>query len=383
MKNHSHKIFHISNDYPYTNVYPEILKGLHESGCDRQLMYVPVQKMVEVLDPPFYSKNWDVVVSKDYGFFGRFLMKKRFSASSENAIRRHGVENFDIIHAHYLLTGGGVARLIKKETGVPYVCTVRGTDINYYLKVPYLRRLAAQILMDADKVTFLSPSQRATTISMLGELGRTESFLEKCSVVPNGISEEWINNLGSPRFMAKLQPIRLLYVGELTKNKNWKSVVACHRLLARSGVQSTLTIVGDGKDRAEVVAEAKMDKHINYVGFVSDRNILIQLYRQSDIFIMPSFSETFGLSYLEAMSQGLPVIYSHNQGIDGFFKNNMIGCSVDPRSVENIVESIMWIWNHLDEMSKNCLNEIPAFTWSNVVKSYLKVYNECLDGLTG
>lgn len=379
MSAHAPRVFHISNDYPYTSVYPEILNGLHESGCGRQLMYVPVRELFDICDPPYFSENWDVKVSRDYGFFGRFFIGKRLESSSINAIKCCDIEKFDIIHAHYLFTGGGVARLIKKRKKTPYVCTVRGTDINFYLKMPHLRGLAKKILLEADRVTFLSPSQMAATFSRLGDFKDLESIKNKTVIIPNGVSEDWIKNLGSPRMSSDSETLRLLFVGELTRNKNWKSVVACHQLLVRRGISSVLTIVGDGEDRALVATTARQDPSIKFNGFVAGVDSLIQLYRQNDIFVMPSYSESFGLSYLEAMSQGLPVIYSRNQGIDGFFPDKAIGSGVDPDSPEEMAEKIVDLWKNINHISSRCLNELPAFSWNNVVKSYFKTYIDCVD----
>lgn len=374
------RIFHISNDYPYTSVYPDILTGLHKLGCGRQMMYVPVHKMIKVSNSPYFSENWDVKVSRDYGFFGRFLLERRFEASSKNAIRTCEVKKFNVVHAHYLFSGGGVARLIKKNTNIPYVCTVRGTDINFYLKMPHLRKLAIKILSGADRVTFLSPSQKTATFSKLGSVEQLESIEKKTRIIPNGISEEWIKNLGSPRSRVEPRSLRLLFVGELTRNKNWKSVVVCQQLLVRRGVPTVLTIAGDGEDRALVVEAARGNPGTEFVGFVTSTDAMIQLYRQSDIFVMPSFSESFGLSYLEAMSQGLPVVYSRNQGIDGFFPDQTIGSGVNPDSPEEMAEAIIRIWENLSQISYRSIEESLAFSWDKVVKSYFDTYVDCLDG---
>jgi len=375
------RIFHISNDYPYTTVYPEIMKGIHALGFSRQTMYVPARKEFVVSAPPYYSENWDVVVSRDYDFFSRFFINRRLKTSFTNITNRVGIGGFDVIHAHYLFTGGGVARLIKKKFGIPYVCTVRGTDINFYLKLPHLRKLALNILMDADKITFLSPSQQASTLSRLGRFGGMESLLEKCKIIPNGISRKWIEGMGAPREQASPRPIKLLYVGELTRNKNWKSVVLANRYLNKAGIRSTLTIVGDGSDRSDVISESKLDNSINYMGYTSNNIELVEIYRECDIFVMPSFSESFGLSYLEAMSQGLPVIYSRNQGIDGFFMDHVIGAGVVRNSQEKKAKLIKIIFRDLNGMSKRCLNEIGQFTWDNVVKSYCETYIDCVSGM--
>src|SRR5690606_22696545 len=81
---------------------------------------------------------------------------------------------------------------------------------------------------------------------------------------------------------------------------------------------------------------------------------LLELYRANDILVMPSKTETFGLVYAEAMSQGLPVIYSKGQGFDGQFKEGLIGYHVDCFDPVNIASSILKIVNNYEEMSSNC-----------------------------
>ena len=67
---------------------------------------------------------------------------------------------------------------------------------------------------------------------------------------------------------------------------------------------------------------------------------------------MPSFHETFGLVYIEAMSQGLPIIYTKGEGIDGYFKEATVGYSVNPKDVKNIVKKIEMIIHNYNKISK-------------------------------
>jgi len=88
---------------------------------------------------------------------------------------------------------------------------------------------------------------------------------------------------------------------------------------------------------------------------------------------MASFQETFGMVYLEAMSQAMPIIYTKGQGIDGYFETNVPGFSVDPLSIEDIKEKILKIGENLVLYSNNSLNQIDRFSWNVVVQQYIPI----------
>jgi glycosyltransferase involved in cell wall biosynthesis len=81
---------------------------------------------------------------------------------------------------------------------------------------------------------------------------------------------------------------------------------------------------------------------------------LIEIYSSQDISVMPSFYESFGLVYAEAMSQGLPVIYTKGQGFDGQFPEGYIGYHVDADSSQNISNGILSVVENYGEISNRC-----------------------------
>jgi len=89
---------------------------------------------------------------------------------------------------------------------------------------------------------------------------------------------------------------------------------------------------------------------------------------------MPSYNETFGLVYLEAMSQGLPIIYTKREGVDGYFKDGTVGYSVNPKDVNDIVKKIEMIISNYNRISKNCLGLVEKFSWDKIAKIYYNIY---------
>lgn len=95
------------------------------------------------------------------------------------------------------------------------------------------------------------------------------------------------------------------------------------------------------------------------------------------LFAMPSIYETFGLVYVESISQNLPIIYTKKQGVDGMF-DETVGISVNPLSVDDIKEAIRTIIiNH--EKYDNSNVDFSQFDWNKIAFNYRKDYMEIVD----
>jgi glycosyltransferase involved in cell wall biosynthesis len=106
---------------------------------------------------------------------------------------------------------------------------------------------------------------------------------------------------------------------------------------------------------------------------------LIEIYRDNDIFVMPSITETFGLVYPEAMSQGLPVIYTKGQGFDGQLEDGEVGYSVNCFDAIQIAEKIEQIINNYNIISRNAIQHSSKFRWSLISHQYEEIYSDCLN----
>lgn len=94
---------------------------------------------------------------------------------------------------------------------------------------------------------------------------------------------------------------------------------------------------------------------------------------------MPSKFETFGLVYVEAMTQGTPVIYTRGQGFDGFFEEGTVGYSVDGEDILEMKERIFDIINNYSKISENCINFSNLFSEDEINKRYVSVYKDVLN----
>src|SRR5699024_1507257 len=103
---------------------------------------------------------------------------------------------------------------------------------------------------------------------------------------------------------------------------------------------------------------------------------LLKYYADSDILVVPSYIETFGLVYAEAMSTGTPVIYTKGEGFDGVFRNGEVGYAVNPDEKNEISQAILNIKENYDEISKNAKEGSKRFNWPDIVRLYHTIYDK-------
>ena len=106
---------------------------------------------------------------------------------------------------------------------------------------------------------------------------------------------------------------------------------------------------------------------------------LIRFYRQNDIFVMPSKKESFGMVYVEAMSQALPVIYTKGQGFDGHINDGESGYGVSSDDSLAIADSCEKIAADYQSFSKNAYASSRAYNWSDVVTKYKEIYSHIME----
>lgn len=367
-------ILHICTGYPFQSLY----QRMHEAfQSHHHQFYVPLAANRRLPPIDFSSDSFrDVVISRDYTQLDRILYYSRIRKVFARLVRQIDLKSVDVIHAHSLFSAGGVAYRLKQQFGIKYAVTVRSTDVNKFFKyAPHLRRFGVSILDNADKVVFLNPPYRDFVASQYVPGRKREDILSRCEVIPNGIDSFWFRNLlDTPRTL-KNGHVSLLYVGQFIKRKNVRVVIELSRILKRRGWKGILNLVGDGPEFEQIKNSVGHNRYIRFHGHVSSRDELLTFYRDADIFVMPSVAETFGLVYIEAMSQGLPVIYTRGEAIDGYFPDGMIGFAVEPEAPEQIADRVEELLANYREVSLRCKQVAPQFSWTRVSDTLEQMYS--------
>lgn len=343
--------------------------------CSDHLFYEPVPSCIA---NHFYPHpECDLL---DRIFFERKVSRslKALSAAATNF-------SPDIVHAHYLFSDGFSAFHLCSKLKIPYIITVRNTDINFHYRYrPYLFKKVLQVLHNARYITFLNPSYRQRLIDLL-PLQDKQLIEQKSFVIPNGLSSSWISKpLSKPTEQrSPCEPCkcyRLLYVGDFSRNKNLVRLIqAVHKLSDLLALKLSIA----GGSRTEFLKtyrflNTKILSHVQFLGRVSDRDKMQAIYKDHDIFVMPSLTESFGLVYLEALSQGLPVLCSTNEGISGFFNNSSHISFVNPRNIDDIASGILQLIIRLNRSDPTPLPDLLDFSWESVASSYVQLYTSSL-----
>ena len=367
------KILHINSYYCGNSLYKNLFDRQKESGLNLDV-YVPVPTSMDV---SALKLGEYTIISVNHGKYDRLFFHIKHKKIYADIVKRYAVNKFSIVHAHSLFSNGYIALKLKKDFGIPYVVAVRNTDVNTFFKyMIHLRKLGIEIFKEAEKVIFLSKSYRDLVIEKYVPAKFKKEIFNKTEIIPNGIDDFWFQNKGTPKASPTHDNLRLVYAGEINKNKNLISTVKAIELLRQKGYHARFTIVGRITDKS-IYQQITALKYVKYIE-PKPKEELIKIYRTNDIFVMPSIHETFGLVYAEAMSQGLPVIYTKGQGFDKQFDEGEVGCSVQYNSPDEISEKIEMVINKYEEISKRCVNRVEKFDWYKIGQEYLEIYENLL-----
>ncbi len=387
-------ILHISNDFGNTAVYKMLYQNLDNLGI-RQTVFVPVNPRVKQAvgshDFEFKTARSKIVYSEVQKWYHRYLYEAKISSVVKDLMHSVDLESVDLIHTGTLCMTGAVAYEICKRVGLPFIVSVRNVDVNAYFrqmkwKIPYFN----QILLAASSVVFVSPQYKKDCFEKHFDPAVVTKIMGKTVVVPNGVDEFYLSNRQS-RVKEIHKPAELVYVASFDSNKNLLRLIQAISLLNREGLLVKLTAIGEGMPNRSVGKRylrriknlANKEPSVQLEAY-KDKEELLSYYQNGDIFVMPSVNETFGLTYIEALTQGLPVLYTKGQGFDGFFPEGFVGKSVNASNVRSIASGLHYIIKNYAEIAEN----IPGiklerdFEWSLIAGKYRDLYLQVLGDQT-
>ena len=373
------KILHINSNYLHTPLHSELIYGLEQYDIEN-LIVMPRKKN----DTKHLSSNlWNhkaliihkqLLDNKDRVFY--FYKQRKIRKWLNN--EKFNIKEFDLVHSHTLFSDGYFAY----KSGIPYIVTIRNTDLNYYIKYyKHLHNTGKKILDNAKAIIFLSESYKKSTIDILFKYDNAKKFeiLKKSYVIPNGINKYWIENQSKKKKeidMAK-NNLNFLFVGRIMENKNIQNTAEMlNKVLAEYNF--TLNVVGPIVDQ-DYFDKLMVISNIKYHGVLEKQN-LKELMANMDIFIMLSAKETFGLVYLEAISQQLPVLYTAYQGFDGYFSDGFVGQSVVFNNIENFSEKLTLLLNNYEKIQENLLSiDKNIFSWQHNILKHIEIYRSVMN----
>ncbi len=380
------KILHINCNYAGTALHKHMVEHLNVCGDPKDkiksCVYVPVcqGKDVEV-----QTAGTRVVLSRCFRKWHRFFFDYKQSRIIRDVLRECDVPRYDCIHAYTLFADGNTARRLSRKYHIPYVTAVRNTDLSpFFEKAFYLRRRGVKILRDASAVFFLSENYRSAVLEGYVPEKLRKEILDKSYIIPNGIDDFWLENrytdrlrtMDKTRETIRKKQLKVIYVGCISGRKNPLATQEALQLLRQRGWKVSFTAVGKIED------EKLYEQMISYPDTryfpQQPKERLIDYYRENDLFVMPSHVENFGRVYSEAMSQGLPVIYTRGQGFDGQFPDGEVGFAVDDENPADIADKIELAAAQYDRLVENGLQFVRRFNWTDICEKYRGIYENLI-----
>ncbi|MCP4437416.1 MAG: N-acetyl-alpha-D-glucosaminyl L-malate synthase BshA [Aureispira sp.] len=291
-------------------------------------------------------------------------------------------DKLDVLHVHYAIPHASVAYMAKKillaeGIYIPTVTTLHGTDITLVGKDPAYAPVVAFAINKSDGVTAVSESLKQDTLEFF-------NIKKEIKVIPNFIDFSRFKKTDKDHFKKAIAPNGekiLIHISNFRKVKRVDDVV---RIFAkvRDQMPAKLLLIGDGPERQNVEQLCRQLGHCQDIRFLGKQDAIEELLAISDLFIMPSGSESFGLSALEAMACEVPVISSNTGGLPEVNVHGKTGFLSNVGDVESMAANALKIFSSEkmhQEFRANALKQADLFNIGNILPIYEDYYQEVID----
>lgn len=286
----------------------------------------------------------------------------------------------DILHVHYAIPHATSAYLAKqilnsKASNIPVITTLHGTDITLIGSDPTYKQVVDFSINQSDGVTAVSEYLRDETYRLF-------DIEKEIEVIPNFIDLNRFKKSKKEHFKKALCPNGekvVTHVSNFREVKRVPDVVKTFHQVLNNGVKAKLLMVGDGPDRIKAEQECRELQICDHVRFLGKQDQVEEVLSISDLFLIPSGSETFGLAALEAMSCSVPVVSSNIGGLPEVNIDGLTGYLCELGDVEHMggcATKILTDEKLHAKMSKAARERAETFEMSVIVSDYEDYYEK-------
>ncbi|KKP60006.1 MAG: Glycosyl transferase group 1 [Candidatus Gottesmanbacteria bacterium GW2011_GWA1_34_13] len=294
-------------------------------------------------------------------FFNPLARTLWFLSVMASVIKNHRQKKYTLIHAHAYLSGIP-GKILSKLLGIPVVFTVHGSnllDLNKKTLLYYLEKfILTQIKYDQE-------------ISVSNSFLKYENTNSNIEVIPNGVNVQEFDKVKKAVDKSKFS---YLWVGRYDKVKGLPILIEAFNKLLLCYKDIQLILVGDGPEKNKIQLLVNKFKIIDFIKFIpkTKHEDLIKIYKQSDVFVLPSLTEGQPITILEAWAAKLPVIASKVGDNVKLIENEVNGILVNPNNIEDLYQAMLNIYRfNKRELLGNKGHELvlKKYTWiKNVIK---------------
>lgn len=287
----------------------------------------------------------------------------------------------DVLHVHYAIPHAYAAYMAKKmllDIGIqiPIVTTLHGTDITLVGSHPFYRPAVTFSINHSDRVTAVSESLRQDTLRLF-------DIKTKIEVIPNFIDTEKINRVGKPcerSLLAQKEEKILTHISNFRPLKRIMDVIKIFEGLS-SEIDCKLMMVGEGPEKVKAIEYVEKTGLEDKILFLGNSNEIDKVLCYSDLFLLPSEKESFGLSALEAMAHGVPVISSNAGGISEVNIDGVSGYLADLGDVDTMVVRAKELLSNdalHAQFKKQAKEQASKFSLEKIIGKYETIYSDAI-----
>ncbi|UKM64140.1 N-acetyl-alpha-D-glucosaminyl L-malate synthase BshA [Flavobacteriaceae bacterium GSB9] len=292
------------------------------------------------------------------------------------------LHNIEILHVHYAIPHAYAAFMAKKmlqEEGiyVPIVTTLHGTDITLVGNHQFYKPAVTFSINKSDAVTAVSQSLKDDTLRLF-------NIKNDIHVVPNFIDLEKYKMEGfsdcQRAIMAKDNEKIITHISNLRPVKRVQDVISIFYNIQKE-MPAKLMFIGEGPEKEKIELRCQELGILDKVVFFGKSNEIDKILCFSDLFLLPSQTESFGLAALEAMASGVPVISSNTGGIPEVNVDGVSGFLSSVGDVDDMTKNALYILSddkRLKQFKKNARQEALKFDLHTIVPKYEAIYQDTL-----
>ena len=356
-------------------VATELGKALSKKGHEIHFItYSEPVRLGELRKNIFYHE----VRTSDYPLFKFTPYEQVLTSKLVDVVK---FERLDLLHVHYAIphaSAAYMAQQILKDQGfeVPFVTTLHGTDITLVGKDPSFEPVINFSINKSNAVTAVSENLKKETFELFDIKNNIE-------VIPNFICHKDYkldnNDYYKKRYAPNNEKI-ICHVSNFRKVKRIEDVIIAFEGISKE-IDAKLLLVGDGPERArleQLSRNSKFNKNIFFLGSLKSTKEVLNI---SDLFMLPSSKESFGLSALEAMACGVPVIASESGGIPEVVLHGESGLLNSVRDTYQMTKNALKLLSNeplLKSFKSNAYRQAMKFDIELILPKYEKLYEECI-----
>ena len=327
---------------------------------------------LEALNDP--KIHFHEVSVPDYPLFKYQPYELALSSRLVDVVRSNSI---DILHVHYAIPHAYAAYMAKKmliDEGIeiPIVTTLHGTDITLVGSHPFYNPAVTFSINHSDRVTAVSESLKHDTLNLF-------DIKKKIDVIPNFVDINKIKAKEKPcerSLLAKKEEKILTHISNFRPLKRIFDVISIYEGVAKH-VKSKLMMVGEGPEKTKAIQYVKKNNLEDKILFLGNSNEIDKILCYSDLFLLPSEKESFGLSALEAMANGVPVISSNTGGITEVNINNKTGFVSKIGDIKDMTVNALTLLKNKNlhqKFKKQARIQAELFNLENIVNQYESIY---------